>query len=199
MHVAARVGIAAVGAGAAGFGMYRLNEHVSNRTERQHAQLDRDVAEQSQAWESWKGKFDAEFPGGRLDTPADHARLDAFLRDNPAPSWISVEHEDYTRARIRISGDIVDPDLKPMAEREKAIGYGGIGVLGSVGMGAAMLASGMKMPPSSSLRMTGMLLGGAASVALGVGLAAGLVNDVRQGTNMDGYHALYGRVLADTQ
>jgi hypothetical protein len=196
MHVAARIGIAAGVAGAVGFGAYKLNEFTAERTEQRHAKLDDAVAKESATWSEWKTALDTEFPGGRLDTPADHARLDAFLREHPAPSYIDVQHADFTSIRLRRDGDIVDRGLLPMAEQEKAIGYGAIGVLGMLAMGGAALVSGLKGGGATPLATVGKLVGGGAAVAASAGAAALVVGQLMRGDNTEGYYDLVKRIHA---
>ncbi len=198
MHVAAKVGIAAATAGAAGFGMYKVIDGGSDRVERDKVALDKQVAEQGEAWDTWSAKYEAAFPGGRLDTPADHARLDQFLRDNPAPSWVKVDHADFTKARLSVSGDVVDPDVLPIAELGKGIGYMGVGAVGGLLMGAAFAIGGFKgAAASSALGNLGALVGGTAMAASGVAMLAGIPAMAREGRNDDGYVALMERVRSE--
>ncbi len=190
MHVAARVGIAAVTAGATGFGMYKLIEGGSDRVAREGAELDREVAKQGAAWDSWSAKLEAEFPGRRLETPADHARFEQFLRDNPAPSWVKVDHADYTRARLSIGAHVVPRDLQPDPELAKGIGYGAVGAIGSALMGGGMAIAGLKGAGGSAWSNLGMLVGGTAMATAGVGMIPALFAMGREGGNDDRYVAL---------
>ncbi len=197
MHIGLKVGIAAATAGTVGFGALKMGQSINESTKRKHAELDVEVAKQTKAWDAWSTAFKAEFPGHRLDTPADHARLDVFLRQNPAPSWVSVDHDGYTRARLSIQGDVVDDKHIPV-EREKAIGYGAIGAISSAAIGVGFLRSGL-MSSGSTLGTVGKLVGGAATVAMGVGMLGIVVGDVKRGTNLDGYHQFLGRVRSEMQ
>lgn len=199
MHVAARIGIAAATAGAAGYGMYQLVEGGNERVAREGAELDREVAKQGAAWDSWSAKLEAEFPGRRLDTPADHARLDQFLRDNSAPSWVRVEHSDYTRVRLSIGAHVVPRDLQPDPELAKGIGYGAIGAIGSALMGGAFAVGGLRGAGSNAWANLGMLVGGTAMATAGVGMIPALFAMGREGGNDDRYVALMDRLHAEMQ
>lgn len=187
MNVGQRVGLGATAlltaGGATGFGMYQLTSAADRRIERQIGALDRDLAARSDEWSTWNGKLEAEFPGRRLDTPADHARFDQFLAENPAPTWVDVEHADFTKARISTDGvprseDAWQPDSTGGQGIAYTIGFGGlIGIGGAVG-GISGLAK------AASPRMAILSAAGAgAAAAFGTGAVVGGIANARAESN----------------
>lgn len=114
-------------------------------------------------WARWKRKLDAEFPDRKLQTPGDHARLERFLKANPPPSFVTVEHENYNRIAIRSLGAVP-------GEENTAYGMGLLGGIGGVGIGFAGQFVQGGGPVREAVR-TAALAGGA---VLGLGMFGGM-------------------------
>ncbi len=194
MNVAARVAIGAGSMALAGYGAKQFADLANRQIEAEHAELQDATADARQQWESWKSKLDAEFPGGRLQTPQDHARLDTFLQQTPAPDFINVEHEEFTRVRLT-TGSPVDPDLLPV-EFEKSNGYplafGGMMAIGGVGM----LGTGVIKGAGSMRGTVGLIAGGALLAGLGAASLFSGLHGFRVGEGTDGVTALREEINA---
>jgi hypothetical protein len=164
MHVLARAGIAVGVAGTAAVAFHQLAKFGErNGAERRiAAQVDPARAE----WTSWKSAVDAEFPGLQLRTPDDHERFARFLERNPAPSWVSVEHEEFTRIRLDADDSFLKTDRTPPVEQGFAygIGFGGAFAIG----GAALAGHTILKGGGGSTPMTIAKLAAAALVPFGI-------------------------------
>jgi hypothetical protein len=166
MHVAARVAIAAAAGGLATVGMQALDRSGERAMADKHRRIDDQVAPARAEWQAWKGALDREFPGMRLETPADHARMVRFMQENPPPSWISVQHEEFTRIRLEATDAFLKTDRHPPVDQGNAygIGFGGAFALG----GAAVAGMALLRGGSSTLMTVGKLAGGAAAIPFGI-------------------------------
>ena len=194
MNIASRAGIGLGSVALAGFGAKQFADFATSRMEDDHAKLQRATADSRQQWDTWKAKLDAEFPGGALPTPQDHARLKTFLQANPAPSFVKVEHDEFTRVRLS-TVSVVDPDLYPV-EFEKSNGYPlAFGAMMAIG-GAAMLVGGVARGGGSTWKTVGMIAGGAGLAALGGASALSGVQGFRIGQGTEGASALAREINA---
>ncbi len=142
----------------------------SGRTTEQETRIAAAIDTARGEWESWKRELDAEFPGMRLDTPTDHARFEAFLERRPAPSWVQVEHADFTRIRL-------DADTSFLQERDRrgypdeGYGYAAAGGVAFAATGAYQTYKGVTVPmslPKTLLRTVG------GPILAGFGVAAAI-------------------------
>jgi hypothetical protein len=179
MNVAARVAIGVGSVALAGYGAKQFADLATRRIDEDHAKLQDATTDARQQWDTWKAKLDAEFPGGALPTPKDHERLKAFLQQHPAPSFVTVEHDEFTRVRLS-AGSPVDPDLLPV-EFQKSNGYplafGGVMAIG----GVAALGNGVLRGAASTWGTVGMIAGGALAAGFGAAAVLGGVHGFRVG------------------
>lgn len=188
MNVAARVGIGVGSAALAGFGAVKFADFAYGRAKQEHQELQDATADSKQQWEAWKAKLDAEFPGGTLATPQEHARFESFLQQHPAPTFVKVEHAEFTRVRLS-TDSAVDRDFLPV-EFQKSNGYplafGGMSAIA----GAATLFRGVTKGGSTPLKTAGIIVGGALAAGMGAAMVAVGVNGFRIGEGTDGVRAL---------
>jgi hypothetical protein len=188
MNVATRVAAGVGSVALAGYGAKQFADFTNGLKSKDHAKLQDATADARQQWDTWKAKLDAEFPGGALPSPQDHARLEGFLQQHPAPSFVKVEHEEFTRVRLSASSP-VDRDLLPV-EFQKTNGYplafGGMTAL--FGLGA--LISGVAHGGGSPMQTLGLIAGGAVGAGLGAAMVAGGLHGFRVGEGTEGVNAL---------
>lgn len=182
MHVAAKVGLLAGGIGLGAFAGHKLDQIATRQNEAEDKAVLADTAKAKADWEKWSSALEAQFPGRRLDTPADHARFEQFLRDNPAPLFIKLEHAEFNRIKVS-SGSVLGPQHHRNSEEIKMVGYGGIGLSGMAGLGGTMAMRALRTPGSTNLFKTiGMTAGGGLLVASSLMIGASLIEDVRDRT-----------------
>lgn len=193
MNIAARIALVAAGAGTAGYAMMKVDGMADRRVEREQQDIDTQTATARTEWSTWTSKLDAQFPGMRLDTPADHARFRDFLSANPQPSWVKVEHEDHTRVRVGANYPLSDDTHSAHAQGAfYAAGFGGL-----LGFGAAALAGAAILHPPASLFGTIGATAGAAAFATAFGFIGKMAVDEIRGrgiTNNDDAVALMREV-----
>lgn len=195
MNVAARAALGAGSLAISGFGAKAFVDFAGGRMKAEHAELQDATRSARTQWESWKGKLDAEFPGGALETPQDHARLERFLQQHPAPPFVTVEHAEFTRIRTSTDGLPVPRDLLPV-EFQKSNGYpaafGAMGVLG----GGAMLVNGIARGGATTRSAIGVVAGGAALAALSGAMLLTGINGFRIGPGTEGAEQLRDEIDA---
>ncbi len=171
MNIAARLGLVAAGAAVGGGAMYAMHASVAkvweNRQQDIAARSDTAQAE----WDAFRNEAETQFPGLELNSREDHARFDAFLKQHPAPSWITVQHEGYTRAHLSTHGFLPSGLQRPIGEEVAyPVGFGGMFALGGAGYAIMELAR----PSAKTLAgKIGATAGAAAIAALGVGMVLG--------------------------
>ena len=168
------VGMVALGAGAAGvagFGMKHLYDGEVRDQDARLTLIQGELAAATADWSAWKAGVEAEFPGMKLDTPADHARFSEHLAAHPAPSWVDVEHESTTRVKTSTHQLAMHSDAAGPVQAEivpYSIGFGGMGAALGAGM-VAVSATNFITNPIARIATT---LAGGAIAAAGVGLLA---------------------------
>jgi hypothetical protein len=193
MNVASRIGLTVVGAVAGGFGMHELDKVATHRYERDQAQLRTDTAKATKEWTTWHSALTSQFgPDARLETPADHARFEQFLKDHPAPKWITVEHEGYTRVHTHATYLPITDQTDHSADEQGdayAIGFG------AMFAGGGAFFAGANMLKGGSAAMTlAATLGGGAAVAFGAASVKMGIDGFRRPTGLDGVEQLVREV-----
>lgn len=193
MHVAAKIGLSAAGIAIGGAAGAWMAQGLRDRRLEDEAHR-REVLETATGeWQRWKSAADAAFPGGRLDTPSDHADFERFLQRTPAPDWVSVEHEDYTRFRVTATSPL-DPSDYPV-ETQKTTGYGVMGGLMAAGLGASGVLAAVR-GTRSLLPTAAQGVGGGALVGFGVGMAVGAVLGHDDEAGIDAIHRFVDSINA---
>ncbi len=176
MNVAARIGLAvgglAVGAGAAKL----FNDVSADRYAKDTANVAAQTSAARAEWTEFSEAVEAEFPGMELYSREDHARFEQFLQDHPAPEWVDVEHEGFTRVHMSTNGFLDDSVHRPIGqETAYPIGFGGFIALGS---GAAAVHNVIRSP-ASTWGTIGGTAGAAALAGIGVGMILSGINTGR--------------------
>jgi hypothetical protein len=182
MNVAARIALTAGGLALGAGSVYGLSKIGGASSAERAADIGQRSDQAQGEWDDFKTALEAEFPNMELDSRADHARLDQFLQQHPAPSWINVEHEGFTRVHLSTNGFLPN-NLRPAIQEEIAypIGFGGFMALG----GAAGAVMGVAKPPASTLGVLGATLGAGLLVSMGIGGILGGLQTNRFDSNFD--------------
>lgn len=179
MHVTGKVAFAAAGVALGAGAMHQLDRVADRRTNERLELVDRETQAATRDWETWSSALDREFPGRRLDTPADHARFEQFLARNPAPAWLDVQHDEFTRVRIQVGheGILSDATRAPNPQGDYyAAGFGAMSTAMGVGGVVSALRSARSLPAT-----IGFTLGGGALAAFGVYSAISGVQAIARG------------------
>jgi hypothetical protein len=194
MNVVARIGLGAVGSAAAIASGLKIHNALSNRTDNELSEIDASVKRSAEEWATWSAKVEREFPGRSLDTPTDHARFEAFLQANPAPDWITVEHTDFTRIKVKTNRLPIPNDQVPI-EHQKSFMYPAAGGLmfaagGLAAMGHGLLKGGAGSTPGNVAK----LLAGPIAAGIGVSMLSSGIYGLVKGDGLDPVWALQKEV-----
>lgn len=170
MNTIGRIALAVGSIGAGALALQQLEQHIhpglDERTTQAKAATDKARAE----WDAWKGGVLKEFPGMKLETPQDHQAFEAYLTRNPAPSWITVTHEDFNHVHLEATSPLGRELARPVGETTGyPMAFGGIAAF--VGASTAVMSLIPGMRPASTAGVLGMTLGGGAAIAAGGALA----------------------------
>lgn len=143
-----------------GFGAVGGMSYANGLRDRSAEQAKMDA--KSAEWQAWSSKAEAEFPGQRLRSDEQHERFVQFLKDNPAPSWVSVSERGLDHFKVYPREDSQDDrDGRMRALR-------GMGVLaattGSMGLVATAAYKVGAAHGSPVLKGAGVAVGGAAAI-----------------------------------
>lgn len=184
--IVGRAAIAAGGAAAVAVPVVLLHKSLGRKAE-EHRQEWVDYGKQVRSeWDAWKTKLDAQFPGGNLDTSADHARFEQFLKANPAPEFVKAEHKGVTNIKLAYDWESY-PDHLSSGATESGFATGGALAMGIAG--AAMLG---KPAFSGPMGLQTALMAAVAGAALvgGLGMAWMTVVATRHPGGTEGYAAV---------
>ncbi len=179
MNTAAVAAIGLGGAALAGVGMkYRVEGQVRAHTERR-ALVERERSTAEHEWATFSSGLNSEFPGLRLDTPADHARAAAYLSNHPAPAWLKVEHEESTRIKLSTAESGWLPEFHSKGARQPTVEeemLPFVCVMGGAIGGAWWLSSALRHASTHTpLMSAAAALGGGAAAAFALGSVAEII------------------------
>jgi hypothetical protein len=194
MNVAARIGLGSVGsAGAIAIG-FKIHDALASRTDTKLAEMERSVATSAAEWATWNAKVEDQFPGRALDTPTDHARFEEFLQANPAPNWITVEHTDFTRIRVKTNRLPIPNDQVPVEHQKSFLYPAASGLILGAG-GLAALGHGLlKGSAGSTAGNLAKLLAGPIAAGIGVSMLSSGICGLAKGDGLDAVWALQNQV-----
>lgn len=114
-----------------------------------------------------------------MPTPEAHARFESFLKQHPAPDFVTVQHEGFTR--VHVDADWSKIDYPRPNDRFNALfaGFGGGGVfgLGGAAMAIAGVAGILQKTPAPGAILAASF--GAAGAVFGITMLATAIGEVR--------------------
>lgn len=158
MKIGIAVGAGALGAVGAGIAISGMREGINESA----ADVRRQTADARTEFDAWNAKLQERFPGGELDSPQDHRDLEAFLRTDPAPEWLNLEHAGFTDVHTKPFGVV---DWPPRLSSDIPGAGIGLGITGAVG-GAFAIGHGI-MRGGSTASTIAKIVGGVAALSVG--------------------------------